>query len=903
MLEEEKTGPDRIQGLSAKQAKKLLDEMGENTLVQKKKVNALKIFGAQFKDLMTIILLVATALSVTMGEVTEAISIVTIVFLNAVMGFIQEFKTERTLEALKNMAAPSSTVIRDGEQITVPAKELVPGDILLIEAGDKVPADAILRSVSNLQVDESLLTGESVPVIKVASSAAKCANEVGKPELIYMGTIVTKGRGMAEVIDTGMRTQMGHIAGMLGEIEEEATPLQNRLAQLGKYIAIGCLVICSVVSVTGILRGEPVFDMIVTGISLAVAAVPEGLPAIVTIALALAVGRMLKRNALVRRLHAVETLGCASVICSDKTGTLTENKMTVRELAVAGGHFDVSGSGFELEGECTENGVPIRTSRYPALEKLFETGVICSSASIHIGDINVTLKKGKTRSGRTQHVVESSTGDPTEVAILIAAAKAGIYGERLRQSYRVIDEIPFDSDRKRMSVVVAHSGQRELLCKGAPDVVLERCTGVLTPNGVKPLTAGEKKLWLQKNEDMASKALRVLAFCYRPYEGRESDPEQGLILLGFAGMIDPPRKEAFEAVRTCKKAGIRPVMITGDHKVTAAAIAKDLGILRQGDDIMTGEEIDRCSDGELTKRVQQTSVFARVSPNHKLRIVRAFKRNGHVVAMTGDGVNDAPAIKEADIGVAMGQNGTDVTKEASSIILLDDNFATLVAAIEEGRVIYANIRKFIRYLLSCNIGEVLTMFVGMLMGLPMVLQPIQILLVNLATDGLPAIALGLEPAEDGVMTQKPRRKDDSVFSNGLATKIIFRGILIGLTTLAVFVSLFKETASLDIARTGAYLALVLTQLIHVFECKSEKVGLFGVKFLNNKKLIGAVFVSGLILYFSIYNPVLQIIFRTVALSVPQLILVVGYCFIVPIIYSFIAHHGRKLRNDAKEKED
>ena len=870
------------EGLSGQEAERRILEYGENRLEGKRKTGPLKIFMGQFKDLMVIILLISTVLSMLMGETVEAIAIIAIVLLNALMGFLQEYRTERTLDALKNMAAPTATLLRDRKPVQLPASEVVPGDILLLKAGDRIAADGIVVDCSALACDESMITGESVAAEK-EKAQIPFVEQPDSHALVYMGTTVTKGHGRVFVTRTGMNSEMGKIAGMLDEIEEDMTPLQQKLDQLGKYIAVGCLLICAVVSLTGILRGEAVFDMIVTGISLAVAAVPEGLPAIVTIALALAVNRILKRNALVRKLHAVETLGCASVICSDKTGTLTENRMTVKELSLEGEQIQVTGSGYEKHGDFLREGGGL-TEFSSAATLLMEIAANCNNAMFLNRE---SREPGKLFLSHGGPSVWEVSGEPTEAALLVLAAKGGVFAggqERVR-------EFPFDSTRKMMSVLVTRGNGYRLLAKGAPDVLLKRCSSVLTRQGVQPLTAAWRQKILAANDQMAQRALRVLSFAYRDLEQTSSNPEENLIFVGMAGMLDPPRKEAAQAVQKCRRAGIRPVMITGDHKLTACAIAKELGILRGQEKVLTGEELDRLSQEELAGQIGQISVFARVNPGHKLRIVKALKQRGEIVAMTGDGVNDAPAIKEANIGVAMGINGTDVTKEAASIILLDDNFATLVAAVEEGRVIYQNIRRFIRYLLSCNTGEVVTMFAGMLMGMPVVLLPIQILLVNLVTDGLPAIALGFEPATKDIMGQKPRGAQESIFAHGLLTTILFRGCLIGLTTLAVYSTFFRLYGDLSVARTGALMTLIFTQLIHVFECKSETRSLLGINPFSNVKLILAVLISGGVAFATLYHPALRFVFQTTALGWEQLQLIAMFCLAGPLLWAVVLHIG------------
>ena len=668
-------------GLSSAEAEKRLAKHGENILSHKKAIHPARIFAGQFKDFMVMILLGATVISVLMGEAVEALTIVVIVLVNALLGFLQEYKTEKTLEALKNMAAPTAKVIRDGNEMEIPAVDVVPGDLLVLSAGDRVPADARLVEAILLQADEAMLSGESHPVNKTDLPQDKTQDSFRK-DMVYMGTTITKGRGKAVVSGTGMTTQMGQIAGMLDTIETERTPLQEKLGSLGKYIGIGCLLICAVVTVTGIIRGEPVFDMLLTGISLAVAAIPEGLPAVVTIALALAVSRMVKRGALIRKLHAVETMGCAQVICTDKTGTLTENRMTVQEIATPKYHLYLEVSKGKEIGFFSENGE--NAADLDDIRQLTEIAILCNNTQLP----QEREEKGLFRTSK----VEAVQGDPTESALFVMAESAHFSTVKIMREFSRTFEIPFDSQRKRMSVIVRNrQGDRWIFSKGAPDYMLELCSYYLENGQVKLLTPSIRKKIQSQNEEMARKALRVLGFAYQSEPEESERAESDLIFVGLAGMIDPPRQEAYQAVQTCKKAGIQTVMITGDHVSTASAIARDLKILDTNGRVLTGKELDQMTDVQLDRELDQVRVFARVAPAHKLRIVKAFKKKGRVVAMTGDGVNDAPAIKEADIGVAMG-NGTDVTKEAASVVLLDSSFATLVSAIEEGRVIYKNIR-------------------------------------------------------------------------------------------------------------------------------------------------------------------------------------------------------------------
>jgi len=888
-----KKAENRIEfGLTEREARQRYHKHGANNITLKKKVSAIKILLEQFSDFMVLILLASTVISAFMGEITEAVTIIAIVVINSILGFVQEFRTEKTMEALKKLAAPNARVVRDAKLKSIPAEEIVPGDLIILETGDKVPADATLIEANSIQVDESLLTGESVAVVKsMYDRKTKGHGNEEKKAAVYMGTIITSGRGRAIVYATGMYTEMGKIADMIQNIEEEQTPLQKRLEHLGKLIVYGCLIICAVVSLTGVLRGEQLFEMLLAGISLAVAAVPEGLPAIVTIALALGVQRMLKRNALIRKLPAVETLGCASVICSDKTGTLTENKMTVRRIYAGENIIEVRGSGFSTEGEYLENGKVIDPLKVRAVKLTLEIGAVCNNSKMVKASFDGygALKKVKSLLARQERI--DIAGDATEGALLVAAAKAKLTEAELNKSYLRYDELPFDAERKCMSVICENpEGESLVFTKGAPDMIIEKCNRIFTSKGVIELNPILKRSILKVNDSMAGEALRVLGVAYRRLESKnfkKEDLEKNLIFVGLIGMIDPPRREVMGAVQKCKMAGIRPVMITGDHKITATAIAKELNICGRDDKVLTGAELEKMSEESLAAIAESIAVYARVSPKHKLMIVKVLKRLGHIVAMTGDGVNDAPAVKEADIGVSMGITGTDVTKEASSMILMDDNFATIVAAIEEGRVIYNNIRKFIRYMLACNIGEVLTMFIGMIIGLPLPLLPIQILWVNLVTDGLPAIALGFDPPERDVMLRPPRRAKESIFSNGLLKLILFRGTLIGIGTLAVFASILHYSGNLEVARTAAFTTLVIMQLIHVFECKSENKNIFEISVLNNWALVFSVICSLIMILGVIYIPVLQGVFKTVPLSAGEWILVGGFSALGPVLSSFL----------------
>lgn len=871
-------------GLSSEAAEEKLLQYGENRLASKKKTAPLKIFLGQFRDVMVIILLIATVISFFLGETYDAITIIVIVLLNAVLGFVQEYKTEKTLIALKDMTAPNAKVYRDGRLNELPAAKLVPGDIISLEAGDKIPADAVILEQRGLLAEESILTGESAAVSKTVGDASDTDNSIGRSCIVYSGTVITKGNAVAKVIATGINAQVGKISGMLTGIEEEETPLQKRLGELGKVVAVICTAVCIVVAGAGILRGEPPFDMLMTGISVAIAAIPEGMPATVTIALALAVRRMLARKALVHKLHSVETLGCTSVICTDKTGTVTENKMTVTKVYCAGKEYDVSGSGYTMSGGISEDGKNVNPVSDKALSELMNCAVLCTGAQIYAEDKSSQRERGQIRSnGKTKewHTV----GDPTEIAILIMAAKSGFTAEKLNRSFRKVGEIPFDSETRCMTVICGSGSGKTAFTKGALDVILPRCSFIMTKDGIKPLGHAERRRITEEHDKLTAEAMRVLAFCEKNTDSAEN--ESGMVFLGLVGMTDPPRPEAIEAVKLCRKAHIRTVMITGDHKNTAAAVAKKAGILRGGDTVLTGAELSRLSDDQLDEVIGKVAVYARATPEDKLRIVRAFKRKNEIVTMTGDGVNDAPAVKEASIGVAMGITGTDVTKEAADVVLLDDNFATLVKAVEQGRGIYSNIRKFVRYLLSCNIGEVLTMFLGIILGTPIVLLPTQLLLVNLATDGLPAVALGVEPTERECMNKPPRKANESFFSGGLMSKIILRGVLIGLCTLGCFMLTHYMSGDLTTARTAALFTLVMTQLAHVFECKSETRNIFTVPYLNNKKLILAALSSLIIIFSAIYLPFMQVIFSTAALSSEQLLIALGFAMFAPILQCFL----------------
>ncbi|MDD2432249.1 MAG: cation-translocating P-type ATPase, partial [Clostridia bacterium] len=884
-------------GLSESEARRRLELVGPNQLKQQKRKSVWALFLAQFSDFMVIILLAAALISALLTEYADAVTILVIVIINAVLGFGQEYRAEKSLEKIKKLTAQETTVRREGMPKIISAVQLVPGDIVLLKTGDIIPADLRLLVGQQLEINEAVLTGESLPVKKRAAEVCEMKTALGdRKNMAYMGTVITRGKGLGVVVSIGMTTEMGQIAGSIQEIEEEATPLQKRLAQLGYWLVLCCLIIVGAVVFLGLARGETVYRMVLTGVSLAVAAIPEGLPAIVTVVLALGVQKMVKRQAIVRSLPAVETLGCATVICSDKTGTLTQNEMTVRQYYLSGEVISFQGEGYVPHGQI--NFLMQKKEEYQQKNKLglelsFKIAALCNNAYLKKKE---TLLPGLLRKRSNQWRI---MGDPTEGALLVSAAKAGFWREHLEKGEIRIGEIPFEAERKRMSVVYqAVKGSYKIYTKGAPDVLLNLCSKVWWEGKVSVLTPEIKAKILSANEEMASQALRVIGFAYRrlPIEffkekknlfteislQQEQELEKDLVFVALAGMIDPPRQSAKQAIGLCKRAGIKTVMITGDHKKTAEAIAQELQIItNSGQLVLSGNDLDELTNAQLKRIINQVVVYARVSPRHKLRIVKMLKEAGHVVAMTGDGVNDAPAVKEADIGISMGLSGTDVTREAASLILANDDFATIVAAVEEGRIIYDNIRKFIRYLLSCNMGEVLTMFVAALLGLPLPMLPIQILWVNLVTDGLPAMALGLDPGDPGIMQRKPRSPRESIFAYGLPKQILVMGVLISVSTLLAFITAFYWGGEdLVLARTMAFTTLVVVQLFYVFPCRSESYSVFELGLFSNLFLVGAVLCSFGMQLIVLYVPFFQRIFKTMPLQLSHWGLV--FCFAIGI---------------------
>ncbi len=787
------------QGLTDLDAIRRLAESGSNELRSTQRISPWSLLLEQFKNVLIIILLIATALSACLGHGLEAIAIAVIVLFAVVLGFIQEYRAERAIEALRKMAAPTATTVRNGKEIDIPARELVPGDVIILHAGNKVPADVRLLEAINLQVDEAALTGESVPVEK--RTPPLCNAELGlgdRLNMAFAGTAVTYGRGRAVVVTTGMNTEFGKIAKMLQSVESRKTPLQINLDKVGRMLARVAFVVVFIIVMLGLWRGQPFIEMLIFGIALAVAVVPEALPAVVTISLAIGLQRMAKRHALVRRLPAVETLGSTSVICSDKTGTLTKDEMTATRLFCDGQLLQITGTGYDPVGKYLKGNMEVAPSK--TFQMLLQAGVLASDTTIFHDKAD----------GRW-HV----KGDPTEGALVVAAAKAGLEKSILDAQSPRVSEIPFSSDTKRMTTIHSGADRMTAYSKGAFEIILETCNRYMTDNGEAEITPTVKDNILQTARQMGNDALRVLAVSCKP-SATLQDAEQNMVFLGLVGMIDPPRPEAMAAIKTCESAGIKVVMITGDHPITAQAIARELGILQKGR-VVIGSELDSITDIDLDRAVEDIEVYARVSPAHKLRVIASFQRNGRVVAMTGDGVNDAPALKTADIGIAMGITGTDVTKEASAMMLTDDNFASIVAAVEEGRGIFANIKKYLMYLLSSNIGEMGLMAGATLAGLPLPLTAVQILYVNLATDGLPALALAVDPPEADLMGRKPRNPRTGIFTRPVVTLMCVGGIWSTLVNLGLFVWAMDSGRSLQEAMTMTFVSLVLIQFFKAYK--------------------------------------------------------------------------------------
>jgi len=866
LLRELQSDPEK--GLSSGEVKERLDKYGENRLKEKKKKTNLQRFLDQFRDVMILILLVAAAISFIiacvegeMSEFFEPILILLIVVLNAILGVVQESKAEKALEALKSLSAPHARVLRDGREEVINAAKLVPGDIIILEAGDFIPADARLILTASLKSEESALTGESVPTEKDADAIVKEDAPLGdRHNMVYSGCSITYGRGRAVVTATGMDTEMGKIANLLESEEDTKTPLQDKLAQLGKYLGAIALTACAIIFVIGLVSGIKIMEIFMTAVSLAVSAIPEGLPAIVTIVLSIGVQRMVKKNAIIRRLPAVETLGSASVICSDKTGTLTQNRMTLVE-AYADGMSETE----EISDNNSEN-----------IRKLLMYGMLCSDGIVEAAGKDIKY-----------------IGDPTETAIVYGAYRNGITKEEYSNKYPRLAEIPFDSDRKAMSTVNLIDGKNIVIVKGAFDVLVSKCV------------SGNMDEAERINEKMGSNALRVIAIAYKeikdvPTEPKPEDLESELTFMGLVGMIDPPREEAYEAVKICRKAGIKPVMITGDHVLTASAIAKDLGILLDGDEAVSGAELAGMLEEELSSRVDKISVYARVSPEDKIRIVKAWQNKGQIVAMTGDGVNDAPALKAADIGCAMGITGTDVAKGASDMTLTDDNFATIVDAVKEGRGIYDNIKKAVAFLLGTNIGELLTVFFAMIFWQKSPLLSMQLLWINLVTDSLPAISLGMEAVEPDVMERKPKPKDESIFAHGLLARVILQGVMFSALTLFGFRQGYRITGSIDGGRTMAFIILALTQVVHSFNMRSDH-SLFKIGPFTNGKLNVSALISVLLIAFVVFIEPVANVFGLTRLPAGLYLEAAGLAFIpLPVLeltkaFGIIkSHHSKNI---------
>lgn len=869
---------DSNQGLSKSEAQKRLQEFGPNQLLEQQKVSALHLFFAQFSSFIVWILISAATIAGVLREWIDALAIITIVILNALLGFFQEYKAEKSLAALRKMVTRSSKVIRDGKLQTLPSKKIVPGDLVLIEAGDHIPADGRFIKSFGLSTQEAALTGESIPIHKTAESLEGQDLSVGdKKNMGFLGTVAVSGKGYMIVTETGIQTELGKIASLLQQGNEEQTPLQKRLHELGLRLVWICLGIVSLVFAFGFLKGTPLIENFLISISLAVAAIPEGLPTIVTIALSIGVHKMARRNALVRRLPSVETLGCTTVICTDKTGTLTQNEMTVRSIWINNTYIDVTGIGYSPEGNFEINHLTINPQDIPGLLMALKIGILCNSAELH--QTHDHLKNW------------NITGDPTEGALLAVAGKANLFKQYLETENPLISEIPFDSERKRMSMARQTNEGLILFIKGAADIILAHSEAILINGKIEFLSTELKKNIVDANAYLASQALRVLAVGYRPLPQNakiDHTLEDKVIFVGLVAMMDPPRPEVKKAIEICENAGITTVMITGDHKETAIAVAKELNLLKSDSIILTGAELEQIDDNRLKKCLRKVAIYARASATHKLRIVRAWKSLGEVVAMTGDGVNDAPALKEANIGIAMGITGTDVTKEASDMVITDDNFASIVNAVEEGRGIYDNITKFVCYLTSSNIAEIIVVFMGMLVGFtdyagnPFVpLSAVQILWINLASDGLPAIALGVDPIDPKSMKRSPRKPSDSIISRKKAFHLLLISFIIALGTLAA--CYFGMDKSGELAQTMAFTTLVVLELVAVQIIRSP----YNVSIFSNPLIIAAVALSFLMQLFIVYTPFLQSVFKTVPLSTREWGVIFSITIVVWILCDLI----------------
>ena len=906
-------------GLTGQQAKERLQQFGLNELSERPRPGFFALLWDQFNNYLVIILIIAALVSLALGEYVDSIAIMFIVVLNAIVGVIQESKAEQALAALKKMAAPNAQVIRDGQQLTIPGREIVGGDIVLLEAGNYVPADLRLVECVNLKIEEASLTGESVPVEK--NSAVVLDKEIplgDRKNTAFMGTLITYGRGKGLVTGTGMNTQIGLIAEMIQSFEDEDTPLQKKLEHLGKVLGTACLAICALVFIYGLFRDthlteafdtgflnyleaekKDIINLFMTAVSLAIAAVPEGLPAIVTICLALGMQRMIKHHALIRKLPAVETLGCATVVCSDKTGTLTQNQMTVVQAWAGGKRFRLTGEGYSPSGEFFIGADPFVPRTDPDATLLLHGALVCNDAK---------LEEKCDEGGKPSWQI---IGDPTEGAMVVAAAKGGYRRGEMEQALPRIQEIPFDSDRKRMTTIhhvdSAHAEAAVhgfsyppiiAFVKGAPDVILELCAHRLESGQPVGLAEEQRGAILEQNRDMASNALRVLAVAYRPLQEVPASitpetVEKDLVFVGLLGMIDPPRPEVVAALKVARGAGLKSIMVTGDYKDTAEAIGRDIGLLTPGGLVLTGAEIEKLSDAELASKVDQLEVCCRVSPQHKTRIVDALKARDHVVAMTGDGVNDAPALKRANIGVAMGITGTDVAKQTADMVLTDDNFASIVAAIEQGRIIYSNIRKFVYFLLACNVGEILIIFGAMLAGMPLPLRPVQLLWLNLVSDGAPALALGMEKGDPDIMKQPPRSSKEPVINGDMAIGIGVIGVVDALAILTVFyLALQRYPDQLVAAQTIAFVTLCCSELIRAFTARSEYHSVFSLGVFSNRWMVWAVGVSFVLVLMVVYVPFLRPFFDTVPLTAGDWLFMLPFFFASPVAMELLKVYFR-----------
>jgi len=864
----------RKEGLSHEEAAARLEKYGYNELEGDDSVSAWRLLLEQFKNVLIIILLIAVALSAFLGETTDAIVIFIIIVFAAGLGFFQEYRAGRAIQALKRMAAPLASVLRGGVETDVPARELAPGDVILLTMGDMVPADARIIEEVNLRTNEAPLTGESNAVEKNCGCMACDVNLGDRTNMVFCGTVAVYGRGKAVVVETGSGTEFGKIARMLKEVKEERTPLQVNLDSIGKYIAIGALILCAVLAGMGIWRGHPPLEMLIWGVSLAVAAVPEALPAVVTISLALGVRRMVKRHALVRRLSAVETLGCTTVICSDKTGTLTEDQMKMKKVFLDGRFIDITGTGYEPVGEFYSDGRALDPAD-AVLQKYLKAANLCANAKLYREDDRWKIK-----------------GDPTEGAFLVAAAKAGLMDYQAGNDNPLVGEIPFTSETKRMVVAYREPDGVVAYSNGAAEVILNACDYIYRDGREFRLDGDERARVQNTIHQMAGEALRVLGTAYKLLPDEFSLDEsaiRGMVLLGLGGMIDPPRAEAKGSIGVCDQAGIRTIMITGDHKLTAVTIAGELGIMKGGM-ALTGDEINQMPVDEFNRTAEKVDVYARVSPEHKLRVVEALAHKGHVVAMTGDGVNDAPALKKADIGIAMGIKGTDVTREAADMILTDDNFASIVAAVEEGRAIYDNIKKYLVFLLSCNLGEILLMataiLLGPLLGIPggaLPLIAVQILYVNLATDGLPALALAVDPYSKDVMFRKPRPRNQTVFTRNTVSYMVIMGVWTCIAAISVFVWALNRGESLLEAQSLCFVTLIIIQFLNAFNCRSLERSLFNLGVNQNRWLLAAVGWELALLLLVVYVPFLQGAFNTFALTIEDWIVAVSGALTIVVV--------------------